>query len=291
MNHRLAQLVSFCLLCSGVAFADKLSDRPGTKDTALFSRMPHFYLSSANPVREMQYDYYEFGVAQGNVVVRQRVEGHKTVYDYTFDASSGPPPSGLQIARNYQNAVVSQGGEVLYDGPAHRDNYNRMTFRISKNGQQIWAEVMVRGQSYYLTIVERQVMHQNVVANAEALRSGLTQSGHVEIPGIFFDFAKSELKTESEPALKELASLLQHSPALKVWVVGHTDNVGSAEGNVALSNARAAAVVRALTARYAINATRLAPHGAGPFAPVATNNTEEGRSRNRRVEIVAQPET
>jgi outer membrane protein OmpA-like peptidoglycan-associated protein len=72
---------------------------------------------------------------------------------------------------------------------------------------------------------------------------------------------------------------------MRVWVVGHTDSQGSAESNLALSNARAAAVVRALTG-MGLGAARLAPYGAGPFAPVATNDTEQGRARNRRVELV-----
>ena len=76
--------------------------------------------------------------------------------------------------------------------------------------------------------------------------------------------------------------------ALRVWVVGHTDNVGTAEFNVTLSNARAAAVVKSLAAA-GIDPKRLTPHGDGPFAPVAANTTDEGRAKNRRVELVAQP--
>jgi outer membrane protein OmpA-like peptidoglycan-associated protein len=116
----------------------------------------------------------------------------------------------------------------------------------------------------------------------------LQENGRVEVPGIFFDFGKSDVKPESEPALKELTAMLQANTALKVWVVGHTDNVGSAESNLTLSGARAAAVVKALAQR-GIGANRLAPHGAGPYAPVASNATDEGRARNRRVELVAQP--
>ena len=164
-----------------------------------------------------------------------------------------------------------------------------MTFRLTREGKEIWAEIMDEGAAYYLTIVERQAMQQDVTANADALRDGLTQNGRVEVPGIFFDFAKSEIKPESEPALKELAKLLGNNPSLKVWVVGHTDNVGSAESNVTLANARAAAVVKALVQSHGINAKRLAAQGVGPYAPVATNNTDEGRACNRRVELVAQP--
>ena len=108
------------------------------------------------------------------------------------------------------------------------------------------------------------------------------------MPGIFFDTAKSDIKPESQPAIQEVVKMLKGSPALKVWVVGHTDNVGTADANVALSNARAASVAKALAAA-AIDARRLTAHGDGPFAPVSANTTDEGRARNRRVELVAQP--
>ena len=98
---------------------------------------------------------------------------------------------------------------------------------------------------------------------------------------------KSDVKSGSEPALREVVRLLQANPAMRLWVVGHTDSQGSAESNVTLSQARAAAVVRSLTG-MGIAAIRLAPHGAGPYAPVASNDTEEGRARNRRVELVKQ---
>lgn len=289
MFRRIMPFAVFVLFCSGSAGADKLSDRAGFKDPPLFTRMPHFYLCNPNAVKELQYDAYEFRVTKDNKTVTQRVEGRKLIYLYDFDRSAGAPPSGLQVARNYQNAIVKIGGEVLYDGPSHRDDYFRMTFRITKEGKEIWAEIMDEGAAYYLTLIEREVMQQDVAANAAALRDGLTQNGHVEVPGIFFDFAKSEIKPESEPALKELAKLLENNPSLKVWVVGHTDNVGSADGNMKLSSARAAAVVKALTARFNINAARLGAQGVGPFAPVATNATDEGRARNRRVELVAEP--
>jgi OmpA-OmpF porin, OOP family len=86
-----------------------------------------------------------------------------------------------------------------------------------------------------------------------------------------------------------VAKLLKANPALKVWVVGHTDNVGPAETNVTLSKARAASVVKALSQKNGADGKRLAPYGVGPYAPVATNATEEGRAHNRRVELVAQP--
>jgi outer membrane protein OmpA-like peptidoglycan-associated protein len=291
MSFPTIALFSALVLAAGVATAQKapLKDLPGFKDPALFTRMPGYFLYYSGSLRESQFDAYEFLVQRGAKAEKQQIEGHKIVYYYTFDTSAGQvPPSPLQIKRNYQNATLKVGGKVLYEEGLH-SSYNTTTFLVAKDGRETWAEFKSGdGRAYYLTIVEREAMHQDVVANAEALKSGLAESGHAEIQGIFFDFNKSEIKPESQPALQEVAKLLQGSPALRVWIVGHTDNVGTAEFNVTLSNARAAAVVKALVAA-GIDARRLTPHGDGPFAPVATNATEEGRARNRRVELVAQP--
>ena len=256
------------------------SDFKGYKDPALFTRMPHYFLSGEDAFTDKAFDAYEFTVKSGT----QNVEGHHLRYGYYFDEAAGSPPSMLQIVRNYEAAAKTIGGEILWD------DTRRTTIRVAKNGQETWLalEAFNEGRLYELNIVERQLMKQGVVANAAALNSGLKGNGHVEVPGIFFDFGKSDVKPESEAALKEVAAMLGANPALKVWVVGHTDNVGSADGNLKLSEARAAAVVKALAQR-GIAPGQLAPHGAGPYAPVASNSTDDGRARNRRVELVAQP--
>ena len=290
MNFRSVHLFSALVLAAGVAAAQKapLKDLPGFKDPALFTRMPGYFLHYTGALKESPFDAYDFLVQKAAKTEKQHIEGHKWVYYYTFDTSTGAlPASPLQIKRNYQNAAVKVGGKVLYEEPGNA--YNKTTLLVARNGQETWVEFSSGGgQTYYLTIVERQAMQQDVVANAEAMKNGLTDTGHVEIQGIFFEFNKSEIKPESQPALQEVVKLLQGSPALRVWVVGHTDNVGTAEFNVTLSNARAAAVVKALGAA-GIDLKRLTPHGDGPFAPVSANTTEEGRARNRRVELVVQP--
>ncbi len=289
-NRKRVGLLAVVLLASG-AMAQKasLQDRPGFKDPPLYARKPGYYLSQRGSFEESQFDAYPFTVREDNRNVEKRIEGHKLVYYYIFDPSTGKPhASGLQIARNYQNAALKVGGEVLCD--VH-GAYSATTLRIARDGRETWAEIKNNGdgQTYYVTLVEREAMKQDVVANAEALSSGLAATGHVEVPGIFFDFNRAEVKPESQPALEQVAALLKASPALKVWVVGHTDWVGSAETNEALAAARAAAVVKALTQQFGVDPKRLAPHGVGPYAPVATNATEEGRAKNRRVELVARP--
>jgi outer membrane protein OmpA-like peptidoglycan-associated protein len=290
MRYRTVKCFAAFLLAASVAVAQKppLKDLPNMKDPALFTRMPGYFLHYSGSLKESQFDAYDFPVQKGAKVEKQRIEGHKWIYYYTFDTSAGAvPPSPLQIKRNYQNAALKIGGKVLYEEPGNA--YNKITLLIARNGQETWVEFSAGGGlAYYLTIVERQAMQQDVTANAEALKNGLAETGHVEIQGIFFDFNKSEIKPESQPALQEVVKLLQGSPALRVWVVGHTDNVGTAEFNVTLSNARALAVVKALAAA-GIDPKRLTPHGDGPFAPVAANTTDEGRAKNRRVELVAQP--
>ena len=129
-------------------------------------------------------------------------------------------------------------------------------------------------------------MAQDVVANADAFAKDLEAQGHAAVYGIHFDTGLTVLKPESAPALAEIAKLLAARPELKVRLVGHTDAVGALDGNMKLSQARAEAALAALTGQHGVAAARLSAHGAGPLAPVATNATDEGRARNRCVELV-----
>jgi OmpA-OmpF porin, OOP family len=289
------RFVRWCLWCSlsmvllqaTAAFAVH-ADMKGT-DPALFSRMPNFYLSY--DVKTLSYKDFAFHVGDKPGSWKdQVVEGRYSEYTYAFDESTkAERPSELQIVRNYQNAALKAGGQIM----SVDSHGNWVTLRFTKDGKETWVfvEAGSGGGGYKLFIVEKQDMKQDVNANvdAAALASGLTSSGHVEVPGIFFDFGKADVKPESDVALKEVVKLLQTKPTLKLWVVGHTDYVGGAESNITLSNARAAAVVKVLTQRMSIDAKRLAPFGAGPYAPVASNKADDGRARNRRVELVEQP--
>ena len=144
------------------------------------------------------------------------------------------------------------------------------------------------GGWYQETIVVTKDVDTEVVANAAALSTGLTGNGHVVVNGILFDTGKIEVKAESGPALEQIAKLLKANPRLKVYVVGHTDNVGILAANMDLSKRRAVSVVQALTTKYAVPATQLDAIGDGPSAPVASNGSEDGRALNRRVELVKQ---
>jgi len=121
---------------------------------------------------------------------------------------------------------------------------------------------------------------------ASKIESAIADDGHIALYGLFFDTGKDTLTADSAPTLAEIAKVLDGSPDLNVYVVGHTDSVGSVANNLDLSERRAASVVRSLTQEYGIVADRLIPLGAGLAAPVSTNQTDEGRALNRRVELV-----
>ncbi len=138
-----------------------------------------------------------------------------------------------------------------------------------------------------LDVIETTPMEGNMVkVDAQAMLKDLSANGHASLYGIHFDTNKTEVKPGSEPALEEIAKLLKLKPSLKLLVVGHTDNAGGIEFNEDLSLRRAKAVVQVLVAKYGCDAGRLRPFGVGMTAPVASNQTEQGRAKNRRVELV-----
>jgi outer membrane protein OmpA-like peptidoglycan-associated protein len=138
-----------------------------------------------------------------------------------------------------------------------------------------------------LDVVEMKPMETKMVTvDASVMAKGIAATGHIALYGIYFDTDKTDIKPESAATLKEIAALLKQDPGLALYVVGHTDNVGGDDYNMDLSRRRAAAVVAALTSQHAVDPKRLKPAGVGLLAPVAPNDTEEGRAKNRRVELV-----
>ena len=253
------------------------ADAAGCKDHPLFTRMQNMRIATC---RTSEFESFAFRTGKANQTTP--VEGKRFETRYQI-LPGNQAPSPLASIRNHQQAIKAIGGSVLYEDQRYT------TLKISKDGKEIWAQVDTAwGGGYVLTIVEKQAMVQEVVANAEMFKSGLQAAGHVEVPGIFFDTGKSELKSESAAAVAEIAKLLKADPALKVYVVGHTDNVASLDLNLKLSQARAESVAQALVSQHGITAARLTARGVGPLTPVASNDNEEGKARNRRVELVKQ---
>ena len=125
-----------------------------------------------------------------------------------------------------------------------------------------------------------------VVVKADEMARTIGSTGRVALYGIFFEFDKADLKADSNPTLAEIAQLLKSDPKLAILIVGHTDNQGAYDYNIELSRRRAEAVVKALVASHGADAKRLRGAGVGMLAPAASNDADEGRAKNRRVEVV-----
>lgn len=123
------------------------------------------------------------------------------------------------------------------------------------------------------------------MVDADAMAQSIAETGRVALNNVEFDFGKATLRPESAGVLAEMGKFLTAHPDISVYIVGHTDSVGGYEANMALSQARAAAVADALVSA-GIARNRVVPAGVGPLAPLASNATEDGRARNRRVELV-----
>lgn len=274
MKYRVKSFLGIFLiiLTAAIVLAEE-QDVEGSKDHPLLSRMNNYYISE---YEEFAYDSHEFYDAEDNEYV---IEGRKWEISYTLKEGFSPPGQ-LKVRKNFINAIKKIGGTILFE--------RGLYMKFAKDNTETWIEVWASddGSDYRLTIVERTIMEQEVVADPEAMADDIKRTGHVAIYGIYFDFDSYVIKPESEPTLKAISELLKKDTSLKVYVVGHTDMTGTFEYNMELSSKRAGAVIKALVNKYGISVNRLNAKGVGPLCPVSTNKTEDGRKLNRRVELV-----
>ncbi len=283
MKHwktRIHLLVGLMLALCPAAFAQE--DAKGCKDHPLFTRMEGFYIARCS-----QEDFGAETFIDPETIKKVNIEGQKYIIDYGFKKGFEKRYSRLQISRNYMNAMIKIGGTAYENHPQWPDS---TYMKLVKDGKEVWAAFWqgYAGIAGRLCIIVKKAMTQEIAADAKFMAEGINTTGHVAIYGIYFDFNKAEVKPESESALKEITRFLQQNPKLKLYVVGHTDNAGSLDYNMKLSQQRAEAVVKELVSKYKIAPDRLKAGGVGPLAPVATNDTEEGKAKNRRVELVKQ---
>lgn len=237
----------------------------------------------------------------GRLTKSAHVEGKVTMFRY----STPEGRSILEVFRNYESALKEAsfvtlftckgeacGAQLGLKGLGYLPNGEEARYlaaRLARPEGDVYVALHVQPLDTRFVVVEVKPMDTGLVKiSAEALTKDINRVGHVAVYEILFDTAKADLKPESNAALQEIARLLEASPALKLHVVGHTDNVGGLAQNMDLSKRRAQAVVTALTTTYKVAAARLHADGVGPLAPVASNDVEEGRTKNRRVELVKQ---
>jgi OmpA-OmpF porin, OOP family len=269
--------VFLSILCVALTANTQQKDDSKCKDHPLFTRMPTYWIRSCD---QKEFESYKFAIGQGKT---QEVEGEYWRINYHPQSTATSKPSELQILRNYENAGKKLGATIL------SQTKDRETMKLTSGGKEVWVDVLTSFTgSYSLVIVQKKAMEQDIVGNADAFLDDLKRTGHAAVYGIYFDTGKSTLKPESEQSVAEIAKLLKKEMSLNLYVVGHTDNVGGLESNMKLSQDRAAAVVEALVKTHGIPAARLKSFGNGPYAPVESNDTDEGKARNRRVELVKQ---
>jgi outer membrane protein OmpA-like peptidoglycan-associated protein len=224
---------------------------------------------------------------------------------YNEERKSSSNPDILVIRRNYENAVIAAGGVKVFDGkPDYAKTYGalekeerhefapevnsqhdiRQVYVIRRPDAEIWLEVSC-GSTCYYTVTQKGEMKQSVgTVRASVMKEALDKEGHIALY-INFDVDKAIIRPESQDTINEIAKLLETNPGLKIRIEGHTDNTGDPAHNKTLSENRAAAVYGSLLAR-GIAQNRLESRGFGAAQPIADNQTEDGRAKNRRVEIV-----
>ncbi len=239
-------------------------------------------------------------------------EGQVTYIEYKIPGTV----SALQVFRNHQSSLRRSGFQELFvcerpciDGSVDdlrkllmaRDLHlspwglDNQYLAARRGNTSVSLLVNKNGSSQSDTLVTMFVIDKGSlddakmgITGASPIAQALAASGKADIYGFLFDSGKSQLKPSSDATLAELAKVLQDNPGLRIDVIGHTDNMGREDSNLALSAARAQAVTGALTNRHGIAPERLTALGRGADQPVADNGSNEGRARNRRVEIVAQ---
>ncbi|MGM0620703.1 MAG: OmpA family protein [Bacteroidota bacterium] len=298
-------------------------DVEGSKDHPMISRYEGSYIKG---YEHYDYDRLTFYKEEDGEIQELVPEGEVTRILYFLPAEG---LSVLQVQRNYQMALKDAGFEMVYECFGGMDEIpNEIYWDLdfgSFEGNHSKDVGMGKDQSYFLArlpqdngdvyvsahtwisewadednqpVTALQILEEKpmttgkvkVELNAEAMAQDIDEKGSVRIYGIHFDTDKATIKEKSESTLAEIASLLEQKPELNLGVIGHTDATGGMEHNMDLSVQRAKAVVEALTTNHGISGERLTPSGVGPLAPVASNDDEDGRARNRRVELVKMPE-
>jgi OmpA-OmpF porin, OOP family len=260
------------LLLGTLVIGLSAADTKGSSDHPLFpNRMPGYSISN---YKQQQFSSYKFRAKPP-----KDIEGKQTHVSYYLD-NTKDNPGGLAIRRNYENAIKSIGGEVV-----HSDS-NVSVMKAKFNGAETWVELQApltySGRYYRLEIVEMTKMTQ--VITADAMAAEINKTGFIAVD-VHFATGKADILPDSQPFIGEIAAMLKKNVSLRIGVEGHTDNVGTPAANLELSQGRAKSVTAALVSA-GIGAARLTPAGFGQTRPVADNRTEEGRAKNRRVELV-----
>ena len=281
MSLRYAAFALALFAAPALGFAQDLTepDEEGCKDSPLLTRMAGCRIGHCT---KKEFDAMELQVGP----VKDGAETVKGFEGATDNIVYACPSrlSLLQIVRNAENALKAAGFTVVFSG---KTGYDQPVVTAQKGPQwvQVYGKPWDEFSGYEFSAVKVQGMAQEMEATADSLAKEIEKSGRAAVYGINFDTGKALLKPESDKILGEIATLLKNNPSWKMKVEGHTDNVGLKAANHTLSHQRAAAVV-AWLAGHGVDRARLTSQGFGDTKPLADNASEEGRAKNRRVDLV-----
>lgn len=274
--------LAFTLLFVNIAFSQ--DDAQDCKDHPLLTRLENFYISNC----EENFNELQIHTSANKTETK---EGNLFYIYYRYNSDAGvKAKSVVQIIKNYEIAITSKGGKLIYKSTNSMEYNLEATFYLSTKEKEYWIQLTSFAgtdnaiEAYTLNILEIEAMKQEVVASQ--IFEAINKNGFYALY-INFETGKSDIKPDSKSIIEQLYEMLKQNPDLKISIEGHTDNTGNAQSNLTLSELRAKTVMNELIAK-GIAANRLKYKGWGQTKPIADNNTEEGKAKNRRVEIVKQ---
>jgi outer membrane protein OmpA-like peptidoglycan-associated protein len=244
----------------------------------------HLDAQSRNPLlvtmHNYRLNYQESGESSIGVPMASSdivfLDGKKTFMQFSYKYNTSP--GAYRVFDNYRNLVKRYGGELIFT----EDNF--ASYKVVRANKEYWlvVETYKNGQEYTLALLERDVVQFDM--SEDEFIAALNSRGSISLY-VNFQSGASDLPDGADVALRRITAFLMMNPELQISIEGHTDNVGSTSDNRVLSEARARAVMGSLI-RQGVSETRLSARGWGSERPIGDNSTNEGRRKNRRVELV-----
>lgn len=268
--------------CAMLYAQNSTEDAPGCKDSKLLGRLPGCFIQTCES-KEFDQAIIRTGPHKEENDAVKTMEGVVEILGFECSGKTSP----LQVVRNTGAALQKAGYQTVFNG---KDESDSLSITMRKADQWIQVSSNAGGDNNSITFytfkaIAVSAMKQEMEATAEVIASELQSSGRMALYGINFATNSALITPESDKVLTEIVTLLKNQPDWKITVEGHTDNIGVKSANQLLSQKRAEAVVSWLST-HGVDRPRLAAAGYGDTKPVQENATEDGRSKNRRVELV-----
>lgn len=239
---------------------------------------------------ERRSEYQSFGEYDFRVGTARNYEVHTIMGEfrslryllYNDDGSPNREVSQLEYVENFKTAALERGGEIKWE-----DRHYGLVFTIPReNGGITWCRLTATPAAgrHDLFIIDESPLETSLEFGAAQMKAALDSDGRITLYGILFDYDKATLQQSSNDQLQEVLTLLLQYPELSLEIQGHTDSDGSEAYNLQLSQQRSESVLGYLVL-FGVESSRLQAKGYGESIPVAPNDTDENKAKNRRVEL------